>query len=92
MITDKLLGLFAALARFVVGLFPDLPVPEWLTGAVPEGIRTVTGWASSLGAWIPGEAVAGALSLVGAALAAAVAVKLARIAASFLSAGGGSAG
>lgn len=90
MITEAFLGLFAGLASFIASLFGDLEAPAWLSeggGAVEQ----LVGLGQGLSPWVPWTLI---FAVVGAILAGMVVgflIKVVRIVASFLTAGGGSA-
>ena len=90
MVTDAILNLFSTIIGSLLGALPTITVPGWLSSA--SGFAsTIAGYGSGLGVWIPAGlimTVAGALLL---AWLAGFGVKLARIVASFLTLGGGSA-
>lgn len=92
MITEAIVSVFAAVAGFIVGLFPTWSPPAWLTTTVPDLIGQASDWIVGVNAWVPFDHVATVLGFVVLVLATAVAVRLVRIVASFLTAGGGSAG
>lgn len=67
------------------------PVPSWLS-SLPAQIRTLVGWIAQGGAWFPVELLAPVLLVLLGAWVAGLAIKIARIVASFLTLGGGGAG
>lgn len=90
MITEKILGLGGWIVAQILGALPSIPVPGWARSS--DGLLgQVFGLAGSLGAWVPlgvlGTVLAGLLTIHLAGFG----LKLARIVASFLTAGGGSA-
>lgn len=91
MITEAIVTVLTAVGGFVVGLLPTFAAPVWLTGTVPGWIETAGGQIVAVDALFPFSHAATVLSFVALACAVALGVKLARIAASFLTAGGGSA-
>lgn len=91
MITEKLFDVLAAVAGFVVGLFPEFAVPAWLTTTLPGWIETASGQIVAVDVWFPFSHAAIVLGFVALSIGVALGVKLVRIVASFLTAGGGSA-
>jgi hypothetical protein len=90
MITDAIISALAALLSWVGGLFPTITLPAGLT----EGLATFGTYAAKyweLGHILPVGAMAAGFGLVVLASAVALAIKVIRIVASFLTAGGGSA-
>lgn len=92
MVTKWILDVVTDFIAWVLGLFPSVDVPVWMTTTVPDALATLNGYLVAIDAWLPFAHAATALLLVLAALTAAVALKGVRIVASFLTAGGGSAG
>jgi hypothetical protein len=90
-IAEFFIWIMAATARLVLSLFPAGPDGEQVPDAVASGLGTVLGYAAGFGNWVPWGQVGPALLVVLALLVAAGGVKLVRIAASFLTFGGGSA-
>ena len=90
MITELFLSAIFAAVEFMGGLLPSIETPTWIAD-ISDGVATVTGAMAPLGVWLPFGAAGNALVLVIAAVVVAVVVKLVRIVASFLTAGGGSA-
>lgn len=90
MIVKWLFGAFLAFIDQLVKLLPTDGPPSWWAGA-SDKIATVWGYASGLGAWLPYST---ALTVAGGCLVVAAigfTIKVIRIVASFLTAGGGSA-
>lgn len=90
MITEWVVTALGNLVTFIGGLMPDLTLPEGLTDA----IDTISGYAPlywQLGNALPVEAMAIGLALILGANAIVLVVRIVRIVASFLTAGGGSA-
>lgn len=91
MIVEWFLGVMVSLAEGLLGAIPVLTPPAWFTDS-GSGLSTVFGYANSMGAWIP---VGLLMTIATAALTCVVigfGIKAVRIVASFLTAGGGSAG
>lgn len=91
MILEWLYGLAATLWESLCAALPALPVPAWLSGGAAN-VASVLGKAAALGNWVPFDVAAVVVASVVACLLAGVAIKVARIAVSFLTVGGGSAG
>jgi len=75
---------------FIGSAMPTIELPAWvsdLAGLVSQ----ISGWAAPLGNWLPFGAMGTALQFVLVCLVIAFLVKLVRIIASFMTAGGGSA-
>ncbi len=92
MITDAVLMWLSDFFVGLIGTLPDFNSPAWLTDTLPDGIQTVGQYASKMGPWIPYDAVGLVLATVAAIVGIALAIRLVRIVASFLTLGGGSAG
>lgn len=90
MITTLLIMLVSGFVSVVFGLFPELPDPDAILDGT-SGIGSVFSSVGSLAFWVPFPAAAAALAVVAAVAVAAFGIKLVRIVASFLTAGGGSA-
>lgn len=93
MLTDKLLD-FLGLGRdkLLGSLDSTLPaVPGWVNTA-PMYVEQIMAKASQLDAWVPVTEAAVILAVVPVAVLAGLSIKVARIAVSFATAGGGSAG
>lgn len=95
MITDALIDFVTTFVSWLLDTLPTVDLPGILTGTGPG---TVGGFLASLGptassfsVWLPLPALIGALALVLTAVGVSVAIKVTRIVASFLTAGGGSA-
>jgi hypothetical protein len=92
-VTDALIGALSTFLGWVIDLMPSLTIPDALgpAGAVVGWIGRAGEWSGDMSIWIPlGQAVL-ALGFVMLAVGSAVLIKLARIVASFFTAGGGSA-
>ena len=86
-------GIVAAYAWFValLGSFVNFPaVPSFVSEAAGFA-STIGGYVASTGSWIPWPIMSATLAAYGVCLAAALLVKTARIIASFVTLGGGSA-
>lgn len=92
MIIKWLLDVVTGFLGWVVGLLPSVSIPVWMSTTVPNAITTIGGYISSIDVWLPFSDAGIAVAFVVVALAAAVAIKIVRIVASFVTAGGGSAG
>lgn len=91
MILEWLMNLAASLWEALCGALPALPVPSWLSGGAAQ-VGSVMAKAAQLGNWVPFDVAGVVVASVVACLLAGVGVKVARIVASFLTVGGGSAG
>lgn len=74
----------------IFSVMPDIPVPSWFTGA-GQALAGLFGAAASMGVWIPIALALNVMGVLFAAMFGGALIKLARIIASFLTAGGGSA-
>lgn len=90
MVTDSIVKALASFLTFVLGLFPTITMPDWLT-TVTTFIGTTVANALALGNWIPWQTVGLAFVFIWLSWAVAFGIRVARIAASFFTAGGGSA-
>lgn len=90
MITGWLAQLFGSLLHLLFGALPVIAVPSWLSTSGP--MATVFADAASMGVWVPTTLMVTVLTALLAAWLAGFAIKVARIVASFLTVGGGSAG
>jgi fructose-1-phosphate kinase PfkB-like protein len=95
MITDAAIRAVGAVLDWMLGVLPTATMPVEVVGS---GDGTVAGFLSSIATtaasfsvWLPLGALVSALTFVLTAVLVAVTLKLARIVASFLTAGGGSA-
>lgn len=90
MVTNAILGWVASMVHAVLGALPAVPVPSWMA---PGGaVTAVFSDAGSMGVWFPTTLGVTVLGAVLAAWAIGWGIKLVRIAVSFLTVGGGSAG
>lgn len=90
MIIEALVRLLVTVVTALLSALPTVPVPAWV-GSVTSGIAGLVGYANGLGAWVPMNFVLVVAGSVLACMAIGFAIKLVRIVASFLTAGGGSA-
>lgn len=90
MIVELLLGVLFLFLRGVIALFPDGDPPAWVDDGAGM-LGQLVGYASGLGAWIPFQLAGTVLAAVLVCMVAGFGIKLVRIVASFLTAGGGSA-
>lgn len=91
MVTDALLDFVAWLVETVVGWFPDSEPPTWLAQIGNMGAVLGDG-VNSMGAWLPIGLGFQVIQAVVVCLGVGLLIKVARIVASFVTAGGGSAG
>ena len=90
MIVEWFLGVVKAIAEGVFSVMPVIPVPGWFTGA-GTAIAGLFSAALSMGVWIPIPLALNVMAVLFMAMMGGALIKLARIIASFLTAGGGSA-
>lgn len=90
MIPERFIDLVAGFLSFVAGLL-DFPAVPGVVLSVPGYVSTVGGWMSGTGAWVPWSVVSTMVALWASCLVGAVAIRVVRIVASFLTAGGGGA-
>lgn len=93
MITDLFFSALGALVGFVAGLIDlvDLPDPGDTIGQASGAWATVVGYMAGAAGWLAFDVALACLAVIAALGLAAVSIKLIRIAASFLTLGGGSA-
>jgi len=91
MIVEWFLGLLVSLLETMVSALPSFDPPGWFTNA-NSGFASVFGVANSMGVWLPVGLGFTVLAAVLTCLVIGFGIKVTRIAASFLTAGGGSAG
>jgi hypothetical protein len=94
-VTDAIVDVLAGFLAWVLDSMPDLAIPTFVTGT-GEGtlsgtIASAVGAINGFGVYLPGSQIGGATALVLAGIIVGLAVKVVRIVASFLTAGGGSA-
>ena len=91
MITDWILSAGASLIHWLFSVLPTITAPTWLTSN-NSAMSTVFADAGSMGVWFPStlliEVLTGLLVILGVGFG----IKIARMVASFFTAGGGSAG
>lgn len=90
MVTDAILRALANFLSWVIGLFPTITLPDWVT-TVTGFVTGIVTQALQLGNWIPWPMVGLAFVFIWGAFLVAFGVRIARIVASFFTAGGGSA-
>lgn len=90
MVTDALLSVVAGIVHTLLGTLPQIPVPDWLS-AISDGASLISGYANGLGVWVPIPLILAVASALIAAWLIGFGIKVARIVASFLTLGGGSA-
>lgn len=95
MVSDSIIQALASFLTWVLGQMPSLGLPTYITGT---GAGTLSGTVSSavqaingFGNYLPASQIVGAVALAVGGITVAVVVKIVRIIASFLTAGGGSA-
>ena len=91
MIVEWVFSLVATIINFILGLMPPLPDTGSISGQVASAVGTLSGYASSLGSWVPWSTIESCIGLILATLAVSFVIKVVRITASFFTAGGGSA-
>jgi hypothetical protein len=90
MITEALMSVLSGFVNSVLGSLPTIPVPTWLSD-LSSGVSTIAGYGAGLGVWMPVPLIVSVVTTVVAAWLVAFGIKIARIVASFLTLGGGSA-
>lgn len=90
MIVEWALTVVGFIVDKIFTVMPDLPVPGWFTGA-GTAVAGLFSAAGSMGVWIPIPLALNVMGVLFAAMFGGALIKLARIVASFLTAGGGSA-
>lgn len=95
MIVEAVINVLVALVSGILSLVPDFEAPSWLTGS---GSGTLGGYANTVGQamgkaepWLPLDALGYAVTIVVAAVAFSVAVRVVRILLSLFTGGGGGA-
>ena len=91
MIVVAIFGLIAGMFGMLIDLIPHVPVPDFIESSVP-GLRAALGASASMGVWIPLQLAGTVAGLILSCALGGGVIKIGRIVASFLSAGGGSAG
>lgn len=90
MITQLIVNALAALFTAIIGLFPQVPVPGWVSSG-QSSIASVVTAAQGFDNWLPVGLMFNVVGVVIAARLVGYSIKGIRILASFLTAGGGSA-
>lgn len=90
MITGALLHFIVDVVSAIIGVLPHVPVPSWLDGS-NSAFGVVFQDAGLMSVWFPTTLAVTVLGAVLTIWAAGFAIKIARIIASFLTLGGGSA-
>lgn len=91
-IPEWAVGKLVDLLSFIIGLLPDGPDSGSITSGYGSAMSEVVGHAATVGNWVPWGAFSTALTFVLAGLGFSFVVKITRIALSFITVGGGSAG
>lgn len=91
MVTGLILQWAASAVSFIVGLFPNPALPDWL-GAVPSWLPAAITAGNEMGAWFPLDAIRNGVGLLLVLWGVALAIRLARIALSFIPFIGGTSG
>lgn len=90
MIAAAVIGLVATFFAFLIGLAPSVDVPGWFTSAT-SAVGTVYQFVGSMGVWFPGATVVAVIGTVFAIKLVGLFIKVARMALSLMTGGGGSA-
>lgn len=90
MITEALMSVVTGLVSVLLGSLPVVPVPGWLSD-LSSGVSSIAAAGSGLGVWLPVPLIVAVITTVFGAWIIGFGIKLARIVASFLTLGGGSA-
>lgn len=91
MVTDALLSVVFGVLGWLLGLLPSWTPSAELSTDAAGFFGSAWTWLGSMHMWLPMGVLVAAVGLYLSGIAVAVGVKVARIAASFLTAGGGSA-
>lgn len=95
MITEAILGVLADVVSWVLGLFPTLDIPAYLTGTGPGTLRGQLDGALTLiwgiDSWVSVDAIFAVATISSLAFVAQWVIKILRVVSSYLTAGGGSA-
>lgn len=90
MITQWLIDMVTSFVQGLLDLVPLPPIPDWLSSGA-GAVGSVAAQMGALSNWIPVTVGVAIIGTILAIIVAAAAVKVVRIIASFLTAGGGSA-
>lgn len=90
MVTDAILRAIGAFLTWILSSFPTVELPDWVADVTTFVSDTVTN-ALALGNWIPWPIIGLAFAFTWLAFGVAFGIRIARIVASFFTAGGGSA-
>lgn len=90
MIIQLIMGVLDAIVGGIFSIMPDVAVPGWFTGSL-DAIGGLFGAATTMGVWIPVPLALAVASILFMAMMGGAIIKLARVIASFVSGGGGSA-
>jgi hypothetical protein len=90
-ITDLFLWLLGYLLRFIAWLMPDLPNPAESIGQASSAWRQLAAYMAGAAGWFPFTLALTCVGVIAVIAAAAGAVKLVRMVASFVTCGGSSA-
>lgn len=90
MIIEWLLGALSFVVEHIFSVMPNIPVPGWFTGSL-QALHGLFAAAMTMGVWIPIPLALSVMALLFTAMFGGAVIKLVRIIASFLTAGGGSA-
>jgi hypothetical protein len=90
-ITQTIVGWLATAFGAIVGLVPSPDLPAWF-GVTPPWFLTAIDVANQMGGWFPLAAISQTVGFLLVVFVVTLALKVARIVVSVLSAGGGSAG
>jgi hypothetical protein len=90
-IVEWFLDLLVSLLEALLSVIPSFDPPGWFTSST-SGFASVFGVAQSMGVWLPVNLGFVVVAAVLTCIVVGFGIKVARIAASFLTAGGGSAG
>ncbi|MDQ1628086.1 MAG: hypothetical protein QOI54_1830 [Actinomycetota bacterium] len=90
MITDTIVGWFAAFIGWLGGLV-SVPGPPSFLVELPGWVTTASSYVAGTSVWMPWSLMVTVIGVYAVCLTSGLAIKLVRIVASFLTAGGGSA-
>jgi hypothetical protein len=89
-ITGLIMAFLAMLVSALLSILPSIPVPSWLSGS-DSAFGQVFAFGSSMGVWFPTTLALTVLAAYLGIKLVAFTIKVARIVASFMTGGGGSA-